>query len=57
MSARLKTAPYLPNHGPFGDARTLAGLARENSSGITWAKRPTRAPAAGCWIRAISPGQ
>ena len=32
MSARLKTAIYLPNYGPFGDARTIASLAREAES-------------------------
>ena len=32
MSARLKTAIYLPNHGPFGDARLIADLAREAES-------------------------
>jgi alkanesulfonate monooxygenase SsuD/methylene tetrahydromethanopterin reductase-like flavin-dependent oxidoreductase (luciferase family) len=29
MSANLKTALYLPNHGPFGDARVIADLARD----------------------------
>jgi alkanesulfonate monooxygenase SsuD/methylene tetrahydromethanopterin reductase-like flavin-dependent oxidoreductase (luciferase family) len=29
MSTRLKKAIYLPNHGPFGDARTIADLARD----------------------------
>ena len=32
MSDRLKTAIYLPNHGPFGDARVIADLAREAES-------------------------
>jgi len=32
MSAGLKTAIYLPNHGPFGDARTIADLARDAES-------------------------
>lgn len=32
MSPRLKTAIYLPNYGPFGDARTVADLAREAES-------------------------
>ena len=35
MSARLKTAIYLPNHGPFGDARTIANLARDAES-VGW---------------------
>ena len=29
MADKLKTAVYLPNHGPFGDARTIADLARD----------------------------
>lgn len=29
MSNILKTAIYLPNHGPFGDARAIADLARD----------------------------
>jgi alkanesulfonate monooxygenase SsuD/methylene tetrahydromethanopterin reductase-like flavin-dependent oxidoreductase (luciferase family) len=29
MSAKLKTALYIPNHGPFGDARVIADLARD----------------------------
>ncbi len=32
MSARLKTAIYLPNYGPFGDARAIADLARDAES-------------------------
>jgi alkanesulfonate monooxygenase SsuD/methylene tetrahydromethanopterin reductase-like flavin-dependent oxidoreductase (luciferase family) len=32
MSTRLKTAVYLPNHGPFGDARIIADLARDAES-------------------------
>jgi len=32
MSARLKTAIYLPNFGPFGDARVIADLARDAES-------------------------
>ena len=32
MSAKWKTALYLPNHGPFGDARTIADLARDAES-------------------------
>lgn len=32
MSVRLKTAIYLPNYGPFGDARTIADLARDAES-------------------------
>ena len=32
MSARLKTAVYLPNYGPFGDARAIADLARDAES-------------------------
>jgi len=32
MSAKLKTAIYLPNHGPFGNARTIANLARDAES-------------------------
>jgi alkanesulfonate monooxygenase SsuD/methylene tetrahydromethanopterin reductase-like flavin-dependent oxidoreductase (luciferase family) len=32
MSARLKTAIYLPNYGPFGDARVIADLARDAES-------------------------
>jgi alkanesulfonate monooxygenase SsuD/methylene tetrahydromethanopterin reductase-like flavin-dependent oxidoreductase (luciferase family) len=32
MSARLKTAIYLPNFGPFGDARAIADLARDAES-------------------------
>jgi len=32
MSDRLKTAIYLPNYGPFGDARTIADLARDAES-------------------------
>jgi alkanesulfonate monooxygenase SsuD/methylene tetrahydromethanopterin reductase-like flavin-dependent oxidoreductase (luciferase family) len=32
MSAILKTAIYLPNYGPFGDARTIADLARDAES-------------------------
>ena len=32
MSARLKTAIYLPNYGPFGDARIIADLARDAES-------------------------
>jgi alkanesulfonate monooxygenase SsuD/methylene tetrahydromethanopterin reductase-like flavin-dependent oxidoreductase (luciferase family) len=35
MSAKLKTAIYLPNHGPFGDARTIADLARDAES-VGW---------------------
>ena len=29
MSAKLKKTIYLPNHGPFGDARTVANLAHD----------------------------
>jgi alkanesulfonate monooxygenase SsuD/methylene tetrahydromethanopterin reductase-like flavin-dependent oxidoreductase (luciferase family) len=32
MSAKLKTAIYLPNYGPFGDARAIADLARDAES-------------------------
>jgi len=32
MPAKLKNALYLPNFGPFGDARTIADLAREAES-------------------------
>ena len=32
MSAKLKTAIYLPNFGPFGDARAIADLARDAES-------------------------
>ena len=32
MSAKLKTAIYLPNHGPFGNVRTIADLARDAES-------------------------
>lgn len=32
MSPRLKTALYLPNYGPFGDARTVADLTRDAES-------------------------
>lgn len=32
MSSRLKTAVYLPNYGPFGDARTIADLALDAES-------------------------
>jgi len=32
MSAKLKTAIYLPNFGPFGDARVVADLARDAES-------------------------
>ena len=32
MSARLKSAIYLPNFGPFGDARLVADLARDAES-------------------------
>lgn len=32
MTTRLKTAVYLPNHGPFGDARVIADLARDAES-------------------------
>ena len=32
MSARLKTGIYLPNFGPFGDARVIADLARDVES-------------------------
>jgi alkanesulfonate monooxygenase SsuD/methylene tetrahydromethanopterin reductase-like flavin-dependent oxidoreductase (luciferase family) len=32
MSAKLKTAIYLPNFGPFGDARVIADLARDAES-------------------------
>ncbi len=32
MSPKLKTALYLPNHGPFGDARAIADLARDAES-------------------------
>jgi len=32
MFTRLKTAVYLPNHGPFGDARVIADLARDAES-------------------------
>ncbi len=32
MSAKLKNAIYLPNFGPFGDARTIADLARDAES-------------------------
>ncbi len=32
MSAKLKTAIYLPNFGPFGDARIIADLARDAES-------------------------
>ncbi len=32
MTARLKTAVYLPNYGPFGDARAVADLARDAES-------------------------
>jgi alkanesulfonate monooxygenase SsuD/methylene tetrahydromethanopterin reductase-like flavin-dependent oxidoreductase (luciferase family) len=35
MSDRLKTAVYLPNHGPFGDARVIADLARDAES-VGW---------------------
>jgi alkanesulfonate monooxygenase SsuD/methylene tetrahydromethanopterin reductase-like flavin-dependent oxidoreductase (luciferase family) len=32
MPANLKTALYLPNHGPFGDAQIIADLARDAES-------------------------
>ena len=32
MSTRLKTAIYLPNYGPFGDAHVIADLARDAES-------------------------
>jgi hypothetical protein len=32
MSARLNAAIYLPNYGPFGDARVIADLARDAES-------------------------
>jgi probable F420-dependent oxidoreductase len=32
VSAGLKTAIYLPNYGPFGDARVIADLARDAES-------------------------
>jgi alkanesulfonate monooxygenase SsuD/methylene tetrahydromethanopterin reductase-like flavin-dependent oxidoreductase (luciferase family) len=32
MSAILNTAVYLPNHGPFGDARIIADLAQDAES-------------------------
>ena len=32
MSAKMKTALYLPNFGPFGDARAVADLARDAES-------------------------
>lgn len=32
MSNRIKTALYLPNYGPFGEARTIADLARDAES-------------------------
>ncbi|MCB0202758.1 MAG: LLM class flavin-dependent oxidoreductase [Anaerolineae bacterium] len=32
MSAKLRTAIYLPNYGPFGDARVVADLARDAES-------------------------
>ncbi len=32
MTARLKDAVYLPNHGPFGDARKIADLAHDAES-------------------------
>jgi probable F420-dependent oxidoreductase len=35
MSTRLKTAIYLPNFGPLGDARVLADLARDAES-VGW---------------------
>ena len=35
MSPKLKTALYLPNHGPFGDARVIADLASEAES-VGW---------------------
>jgi len=35
MAPKLKTAIYLPNHGPFGDARVIADLAREAES-VGW---------------------
>jgi len=35
MSVRLKTAIYLPNFGPFGDARVIADLARDAES-VGW---------------------
>jgi len=35
MSTRLKTAIYLPNYGPFGDARVIADLARDAES-VGW---------------------